>query len=104
MTDKTKKSDAEWEAQLTDDQFAVCRLAATEEPFSGEYCDHFEPGTYTCVACENPLFSSETKFASGCGWPSFYASLARENVAEEFDESLGIRRREDGGSWRHPAV
>jgi len=94
MTDKTKKSVAEWQAQLTDDQFAVCRLAATEQPFSGKYCDHFEPGTYTCVACKNPLFSSETKFASGCGWPSFHASLGRKNVAEEFDESLGMRRTE----------
>ena len=94
MSDKIGKSDEEWRDQLTDDQFAVCRLAATEQPFSGRFCDHFEPGTYLCIACDNPLFSSEAKFRSGCGWPSFYAPLAKANVAEEFDESLGMRRTE----------
>ena len=93
MMDKMTKSEAEWQEQLTDDQFAVCRLKATEDPFSGRYCNHFEPGTYQCVACSNPLFSSETKFESGCGWPSFYAPLDGA-LASEFDESLGMRRTE----------
>ncbi|TDJ34232.1 MAG: peptide-methionine (R)-S-oxide reductase [Gammaproteobacteria bacterium] len=93
MTDRTKKSDAEWRKELTEDQFTVCRLKATEDPFSGRYCEHFEPGTYLCVCCGNALFSSETKFESGCGWPSFYAPL--EGVlTEQFDVSLGMRRTE----------
>lgn len=94
MADKVEKSEAEWREQLADDQFAVCRLKATEEPFSGRYCSQFEPGTYLCVCCGNPLFSGESKFESGCGWPSFFAPLADASIAEEFDESLGMRRTE----------
>lgn len=94
MTDKVTKSEAEWREQLDDDQFAVCRLAATEDPHSGRYCNHFEPGTYRCVCCANPLFGSETKFRSGCGWPSFHAPIGDANIAEKFDESLGMRRTE----------
>lgn len=94
VNDKIEKSDAEWREQLGDEQFAVCRLAATEQPFSGRYCNHFESGTYVCVCCNNPLFSSEAKFESGCGWPSFYAPLNDAAVTEEFDDSLGMRRTE----------
>jgi peptide-methionine (R)-S-oxide reductase len=93
MAHDTKKTDAAWREKLSDDQFAVCRLAVTEQPFSGRYWDHFEAGTYLCV-CGNSLFSSEAKFKSGCGWPSFHAPLVKANVAEEFDESLGMRRTE----------
>ena len=94
MTDNMTKSEAEWREQLADDQFAVCRLKATEQPFSGRYCNHFEPGTYLCVCCGNPLFSSETKFESGCGWPSFYAPVEDASIATKFDDSLGTRRTE----------
>ena len=94
MADKITKSDAEWRDELTEDQFAVCRLAATEQPFSGVYCDHFEAGTYLCAGCGNPLFGSATKFQSGCGWPSFHAPLSDAAIATEFDDSLGMRRTE----------
>jgi len=88
------KSDEEWKQQLTPEQYEVCRRKGTERPFSGEYNDCKEEGIYQCVCCGNPLFSSETKFDSGTGWPSFWASISVENVKSEPDYNYGIFRVE----------
>ena len=79
--------------KLSDAAFRVCRLAATEQPFSGVYNDHWLEGSYYCACCERPLFSSETKFNAGCGWPSFWASL-KDNVSYQDDHSLHMSRIE----------
>jgi len=92
--DKIVKSDAEWRAQLTPDQYAVTRKKGTERPFSGAYCHTHEPGLYACVCCGLPLFDSRTKFDSGTGWPSFTAPVEPGNVAEERDDSHGMVRTE----------
>ena len=76
MTKKVTKSEEEWRKQLTPEQYAVARQKGTERPFTGEYYDSKEKGTYKCVACGNELFSSDTKYDSGCGWPSFTAPSA----------------------------
>ena len=94
MTDKIKKSDAEWKATLTPEQFRVARLKGTERPFTGEYNDSKAEGTYACVCCGQPLFASATKFDSGTGWPSFYAPIKEDAVAEEADHSLLMSRTE----------
>jgi peptide-methionine (R)-S-oxide reductase len=94
MARKVTKSEAEWQAQLTPAQYAVCRQKGTERAFTGEYWNHHEAGTYTCSACGTPLFSSETKFDSGSGWPSFWQPLAPENVATEEDHSHFMHRIE----------
>ncbi|MGH9795185.1 MAG: peptide-methionine (R)-S-oxide reductase MsrB [Candidatus Acidiferrales bacterium] len=94
MGERTTKSDKEWQKQLTPNQYYVTRQAGTEPPFTGEYWDSHEDGTYTCVCCGEPLFSSETKFESGSGWPSFFKPLKRENVEEETDTSHGMQRTE----------
>ncbi len=94
MDEKISKSEAEWRAQLTPEQYAVCREKATERPFSGEYCFTKAPGRYRCVACGAELFSSETKFDAGCGWPSFYAPVDPANIREEEDRSYGMVRTE----------
>jgi len=94
MPNKMDKSDAEWQQELTPEQFAVCRRKGTERPFSGAYWNNHDPGMYRCVACGEPLFSSETKFESGSGWPSFYAPAEPQNVATEEDSSHGMRRTE----------
>jgi len=91
---KISKSDEQWRAELAPDQYAVCRLAATEQPFSGKWYGHHEAGTYTCVACGQPLFASEAKFESGCGWPSYFQPLQKDAVSEHTDESHGMRRTE----------
>ena len=92
--EKITKSDAEWRQQLSDEQYHVTRQKGTERPFTGEYWDTTTPGTYVCVCCGQPLFSSETKFDAHCGWPSFYQPLEEENVAEEADNSHFMRRTE----------
>ncbi len=94
MTEKLKKSDAEWRAQLTPEQYHVTRKKGTERAFTGEYHDSQEPGTYTCVCCGNPLFSSDTKFDSGTGWPSFWEPMSPDAVSTEDDSSFFMRRTE----------
>ncbi|MFB6275019.1 MAG: peptide-methionine (R)-S-oxide reductase MsrB [Halothece sp.] len=94
MTEKVKKSEQEWKQQLTDEQFRVTRQKGTEKPFTGEYYDKKDPGTYKCICCGQPLFSSETKYDSGTGWPSFYAPIGEENVSYETDRSLFMKRTE----------
>ncbi len=92
--DKMDKPDKEWRKQLTPNQYYVTREAGTEPPFTGEYWDCHEDGTYTCVCCGAPLFSSETKFESGSGWPSFFQPLNRESIEEETDTTHGMTRTE----------
>ena len=94
MKEKISKSDEEWKQQLTPEQYHVCRKKGTERAFTGAYWDCKEKGIYQCVCCGNELFSSETKFDSGTGWPSFWAPLAEENVKTEEDRSLFMRRIE----------
>jgi peptide-methionine (R)-S-oxide reductase len=91
---KVVKSDQEWREQLTPEQYRVTRKKGTERPFTGEYADTKDSGVYKCVCCGNPLFSSETKFDSGTGWPSFYAPIASDAVETEVDFSLFMRRTE----------
>lgn len=92
MADKVIKTDEEWRKQLTEDQYYVARRQGTEVPFTGQYWDLHEKGVYQCVCCGNDLFSSDTKFDSGTGWPSFWAAMADEAVRTEADHSLGMRR------------
>jgi peptide-methionine (R)-S-oxide reductase len=97
MTDtprKIQKTEEEWQDQLTSEQYRVTRMKGTERPFSGEYNDNKEEGIYRCVACDAPLFSSDTKYDSGSGWPSFWAPLEESNVETEEDRSLFMRRIE----------
>jgi peptide-methionine (R)-S-oxide reductase len=92
--DQLPQTDAEWRERLTPEQFEVARKAGTERAFTGEYWDCHEDGTYTCVCCGMPLFSSKTKFESGSGWPSFYEPIASDHVDEETDRSYGMVRTE----------
>src|SRR5436305_10911391 len=92
--EKINKTESEWKKQLTENQFYVTRQKGTERPYSGEYEGTKTPGTYNCVCCGQPLFRSETKFDSGCGWPSFYAPAKTELVEEEQDRSHGMSRTE----------
>ena len=91
---KVQKSEAEWRAELTAEQYRVLREKGTEAPFSGEYDHVFDPGTYRCAGCGAELFSSETKYDSGCGWPAFYAAAGDEAIDEETDTSYGMIRTE----------
>ncbi len=90
---KVRKTDAEWEKLLTPLQFEVTRKQGTERAFSGQYDIH-DKGLYRCICCDNALFSSDTKFDSGTGWPSFWAPIAKENVRSSSDTSLGMTRDE----------
>ncbi len=92
--EKVHKSDAEWKAQLTPEQYEVTRHAGTERAFTGKYWNNHEHGIYRCVCCGNALFSSDTKFESGTGWPSFWAPIAKENVEKAIDNSFGMMREE----------
>jgi peptide-methionine (R)-S-oxide reductase len=92
--DQLPKTDDEWRERLTPEQFQVARQAGTERAFTGEYWDCHDDGTYECVCCGAPLFSSETKFESGTGWPSFFRALDPEAVEEKTDVSHGMVRTE----------
>lgn len=94
MTRKVEKSDAEWRAQLSPEQYAVTRREATERAFTGKYWDCREDGSYHCVCCGALLFSSTDKFDSGCGWPSFTRPAEAPNVEEQEDRSHGMIRTE----------
>ena len=94
MTDKVSKTDAEWRAMLDPMEYQVTRHAATERAFTGKFWDHHEHGIYTCVCCDTPLFESDAKFDSGCGWPSFTAPAVDSHVDEERDVSHGMIRTE----------
>ncbi len=94
MTAAAKKTDAQWLEQLSAEQYHVCREGGTERPFSGEYCNTKTPGNYHCVACGQALFSSQTKFDSGTGWPSFHGPIADDRIVAETDTSHGMIRTE----------
>jgi peptide-methionine (R)-S-oxide reductase len=83
-----------WRAMLSPEEYRVLREAGTEPPFSGAYVDTDDPGAYRCRACGNPLFRSETKYHSGCGWPSFYEPISPDAVEEHVDTSHGMARTE----------
>jgi peptide-methionine (R)-S-oxide reductase len=91
---KVEKPDVEWKTQLTPEQYRMTRRKGTERAFTGKFWDHHEAGIYRCICCGTDLFSSETKFESGTGWPSFYAPVAGENVRTEPDYGLFTRRTE----------
>jgi peptide-methionine (R)-S-oxide reductase len=92
--EKVSKSDSEWKKELTENQYYVTRQKGTEPPYTGEYEGVRTPGTYKCVCCGQTLFRSETKFDSGCGWPSFYAPANGEVLEMDEDRSQGMRRTE----------
>jgi peptide-methionine (R)-S-oxide reductase len=94
MTDKEHGINEQWQDKLTPEQFNICRLKATEPPFTGKYADCKKDGVYQCVCCGNPLFDSATKYDSGSGWPSFWDVLSEHSVAEHADVSHGMRRVE----------
>ena len=94
MTRKISKSEAEWQAQLTPEQFQVTRGKGTERPFTGKYNDCKDSGTYKCICCGTPLFHSDDKYDSGSGWPSFVRAAAGDNVKTETDTSHGMVRVE----------
>ena len=94
MTDKIRKSDEEWQKELTPEQYRIARQKGTERAFTGEYNDSKEPGLYQCVCCGNPLFDSGDKFDSGSGWPSFTRPVAAENVDTDVDSSHFMKRTE----------
>lgn len=94
MIEKISKSENEWKQQLSPEQYYVTRKAGTEPPFTGKYWNSKAQGTYNCVCCGAPLFSSETKFESGTGWPSFWQPVEQGAVAEHTDQSHGMVRTE----------
>lgn len=94
MVNKVVKTEAQWREELTPTSFEVTRKKGTERAFTGEYWDHHEPGIYRCICCNTPLFASDTKFDSGCGWPSYFAPLNPDNVEEHTDRSYGMVRTE----------
>jgi peptide-methionine (R)-S-oxide reductase len=92
--DRVEKTDAQWRASLTPQQYAVTRQKVTEPPFTGKYWNCTAPGTYRCVCCGEPLFNSESKFESGCGWPSFSGPVAAESIRTQEDQSHFMHRVE----------
>jgi peptide-methionine (R)-S-oxide reductase len=92
--DVSQVTDEQWRERLSPEAYQVLRHAATERPFTGAFVDNHDDGMYHCAACDAPLFSSETKFDSGCGWPSFYAPVLGENVVSRVDSSHGMTRTE----------
>ncbi|KAF1040379.1 MAG: Peptide methionine sulfoxide reductase MsrB [Herbaspirillum frisingense] len=94
MTKRVEKTEAQWRDQLDPLEYQVTREAATERAFTGRFWDHHEAGTYTCVCCDTPLFTSDAKFDSGCGWPSYFEPIDPANVREKVDRSYGMIRTE----------
>jgi peptide-methionine (R)-S-oxide reductase len=92
--DKVVKTDAEWRALLPADSYEVARHAGTERAFSGKYDHLFDRGLYRCICCDTALYTSDTKFDSGTGWPSFWTPIAKQNVVEKSDRTLGMERTE----------
>lgn len=89
-----KKTDDEWKSSLSDEEYQVARCGGTEHAFSGKYNDHKKDGTYICICCEKPLFSSSAKYNSGSGWPSYYAPIDGQAVSINRDNSHGMTREE----------
>ncbi|MFL6521122.1 MAG: peptide-methionine (R)-S-oxide reductase MsrB [Chthoniobacterales bacterium] len=94
MSEKIGKTEEEWKKTLTAEQYHVLREKGTERPFTGKYADTHDDGMYRCAGCGNPLFSSETKYESGSGWPSFYEPVAKDAVETETDRKFGMTRNE----------
>ena len=94
MTDKVTKSEIEWRAKLTPEEYYVTREKGTERPFTGQYHNSQEPGVYSCICCGQDLFNSEEKFDSGTGWPSFWQPIEEEAVVTEDDNGFGMTRTE----------
>ena len=92
--DKTPPTEEEWKKELTPEQYYILRKKGTERPFTGKYNNHKEEGTYACAACGNELFSSENKYDSGCGWPSYWTALAKDKIILQEDRSHGMIRTE----------
>ena len=92
--EKIEKTEAEWQAELSPEEYRVLRKKGTEAPFSGEYDHTFEPGTYHCAGCGAVLFESDAKYDSGCGWPAFFAPADETAVDEETDSTYGMIRTE----------
>lgn len=91
---EVEKSEAEWRERLSPEQYAVCRCSATERAFTGKFWDHKAPGTYTCIACDAALFSSEAKYESRSGWPSYWQPIDAGAITEVLDDTLSMRRIE----------
>ena len=94
MSEKISKTDDQWREQLSPEQYRVTRRAGTEPPFTGKYWNSKDAGTYKCVCCGQPLFTSDTKFNSGTGWPSFYQPVNENAVATHTDQTYGMKRTE----------
>ncbi len=94
MSEQKQTPNDEWIDKLSPEQFSICRLKGTEAPFTGKYNDCKTPGIYHCICCDSPLFSSDTKYDSGSGWPSFWADLPDGSVTEHTDTTYGMRRVE----------
>ncbi len=94
MSEKIAKSDADWQAELSPEQFKICRQCGTEPAFSGAYWNNHEAGTYQCACCTTPLFSSTNKYDSGSGWPSYWQPIQADAIAERSDNKYGMKRTE----------
>lgn len=93
-TEKIVKTDEEWKQQLTPEQYKITRKKGTERAFTGTYWNTFDKGVYSCIACNNALFVSDSKFDAGCGWPSFYEPISKISVQYHVDKSYGMERKE----------
>jgi len=94
MGEKTTKTDADWQAELTPEQYHICRQCGTEPAFTGQYWNNHETGIYKCACCSTPLFSSSEKYDSGSGWPSYWQPIQADAIAERSDNKYGMKRTE----------